>query len=63
MIEKLNFKELDISTQQNTRGGFLGMDVIAAFAVLSMVTILVYKIFTSNSSNVSLPGGFKFKLT
>ena len=39
------------------------MGIITAFAIVAIVTIVVYKLYGSKSGDVTLPGGFKFKFT
>ena len=39
------------------------MGIIAAFAVIAIVTVVIYKVFSSKTGDITLPGGFKFKFT
>ena len=62
MLEKLKYHELTTKQSKAIRGGFLGLDVVTAFVILSMVSILIYKIFGCKMADITLPVGFKFKL-
>lgn len=62
MLEKLKYHELTTDQSKAIRGGFLGLDVVTAFVILSMVSVLIYKIFGCKMADITLPGGFKFKL-
>ena len=39
------------------------MGIIASFAVIAIVTVVIYKVFASKTGDITLPGGFKFKFT
>ena len=45
------------------KGAELGMGVVMAFAIVAIVTIVVYKLYQSSSGEITLPGGYKFKFT
>ncbi len=62
MLDKLKYEELSLCETKEIKGGFLGLDVVTAFVILSMVSVLIYKIFGCKVADISLPGGFKFKL-
>ncbi len=63
MLNQLHYQELSIEETKNIKGGFLGLEVVTAFAILSVISVLIYKIFSSRASEINLPGGFKFKLS
>lgn len=65
MLNEINYilidkSELDIEYGKGTE---LGMGIVAAFVIVSVVTVLLYKIYNSKSSDITLPGGYKFKFT
>ncbi len=62
MLSKLHYQEMTTEQSKEIRGGFLGLDVVTAFVILSMVSVLIYKIFGCKMADITLPGGFKFKL-
>ena len=65
MLNEINYKILDDNSASNTygKGAELGMGVVMAFAIIAIVTIVVYKMFQSKSGEITLPGGYKFKFT
>ena len=62
MIEQLSYVEMEDYEMQKIKGGFLGLDAVTAFVILSMVCVLIYKIFGCKVADITLPGGFKIKL-
>ncbi len=62
MLEKLHYEEMSLEETKSIKGGFLGLEVVTAFAILSVISVLIYKIFSSKATDITLPGGFKFKL-
>lgn len=65
MIENLNYRKLTNEECSNLygKGAELGMGIITAFVVVTIVTVVAYKIFGSKKGDITLPGGFKFKFT
>lgn len=45
------------------QGTDLGMGIITAFAIVAIITIVVYKLFNARTGDIQLPGGFKIKFT
>ena len=65
MLEELNYEIVDDMSLTNTygKGAELGMGVVMAFAIIAIVTVVVYKIYKSSTGEITLPGGYKFKFT
>lgn len=43
--------------------GAVTLTFVTCFAIVAIVTVLIYKIYGSKSGDITLPGGFKFKFT
>ena len=41
MLSKLHYQEMTTEQSKEIRGGFLGLDVVTAFVILSMVSVLI----------------------
>ena len=65
MLKELDYKKFDVSNYDYVygKGAELGMGIIAAFAVIAIVTVVIYKVFSSKTGDITLPGGFKFKFS
>lgn len=65
MLNEINYQELSQEEQQISygKGAELGMGIVTAFAIIAIITIVVYKIYGSKTGDITLPGGFKFKFT
>ena len=65
MLEEINYSEISLRQQQRCygKGAELGMGIITAFAIVAIITVVVYKLYGSKSGDITLPGGFKFKFT
>lgn len=65
MINELVYKKVPISQQkiQYGKGADSTMGLVTAFAIVAIVTIVIYKIYGSKTGDITLPGGFKFKFT
>lgn len=65
MLNEIKYSLIDENTKMNTygKGVELGMGVVMTFAIVAIVTIVVYKLYQSNSGEITLPGGYKFKFT
>lgn len=65
MLEQINYSLIDENTANMSygKGVELGMGVVMAFAVVAIITIVVYKMYQSKSGEITLPGGYKFKFT
>ncbi|MFA5486249.1 MAG: hypothetical protein WC275_04150 [Bacilli bacterium] len=47
---------------QNIKGGEpVTLTAIMAVLVIAIITVVVYKLFTSKSGSTQIPGGFKFE--
>lgn len=65
MLNEINYTVLsndELKTQYG-KGSELGMGLVATFVIVAVVTVLIYKIYNSKSSDITLPGGYKFKFT
>ena len=65
MLNEINYKiisEQDCKTCYG-KGVELGMGVVVAFAIVAIITVVVYKLFQSKTGEITLPGGYKFKFT
>lgn len=65
MLKEINYEVID---EENSKicygkGPELGMGVVVAFAIVAIITIVVYKLFQSKTGEITLPGGYKFKFT
>ena len=65
MLEELSYKKLSKEEQKHKygKGAELGMGIVTAFAIIAIITVVVYKIYGSKTGDITLPGGFKFKFT
>ena len=55
-------KKLDLSFQQNTYPGeALTLAIVMTYMAISLVAIVVWKLYTSGEGKISIPGGFKFE--
>ena len=65
MLKEINYKIIEHENAKKTygKGAELGIGVVMAFAIVAIVTIVVYKLYQSSSGEISLPGGYKFKFT
>lgn len=65
MLNELNY-EIVSESRLNTyygKGADSTMGIVTAFAIIAVITIVIYKIYGSKSGDITLPGGFKFKFT
>ena len=65
MLEELKYESIPMKKQKVKygKGAELGMGIVTAFAIIAIITVVVYKIYGSKSGDITLPGGFKFKFT
>ena len=65
MLNEISYEIVDGSklNQYYGKGAELGMGVVVAFAVIAIITVVVYKLFRSSTGEITLPGGYKFKFT
>ena len=65
MLKELKYEVIEESKYEKIygKGAELGMGIIAVFAVIAIVTVVIYKVFSSKTGDITLPGGFKFKFT
>ena len=65
MLNEIHYSILDEQELkiQYGKGSELGMGLVATFVIVAVVTVLLYKIYNSKSSDITLPGGYKFKFT
>ena len=64
MLEQLEYQKVNLKKQYVSYGkGDMSMGLVTAFAVVAVVTIVIYKIYGSKTGDITLPGGFKFKFT
>ena len=65
MLEELVYTKIPKNRQKIKygKGAELGMGLVAAFGVVAIITIIIYKLYASASGDITLPGGFKFKFT
>ena len=55
-------KELTLEECRNVRGGeAVSLTLVICVLSISLLTILVWKIYTSGKGQLSLPGGFKLQ--
>ena len=46
----------------NIKGGEpITLAAVMTILVIAIVTVIVYKLFTSNAGSTTIPGGFKFE--
>ena len=64
MLNELSYKKVSIKDCKVTYGtGDASMGIVTAFAVIAIITIVIYKIYGSKTGDLTLPGGFKLKFT
>ena len=64
MLEQLEYQKVNLKKQYVSYGkGDMSMGLVTAFAVVAVVTIVIYKIYGSKTGDITLPGGLKFKFT
>lgn len=65
MLEQINYQKISLKQLKRCygKGAELGMGIITAFAIVAIITVVVYKLYGSKSGDITLPGGFKFKFT
>ena len=64
MLNQLEYQKVNLKRQYVSYGkGDMSMGLVTAFAVVAVVTIVIYKIYGSKTGDITLPGGFKFKFT
>ena len=65
MLNEINYNVIDDNKANLTygKGAELGMGVVMTFAIVAIVTIVVYKLYQSSSGEITLPVGYKFKFT
>ena len=65
MLNEIKYDIIDDKVANETygNGAELGMGVVMAFAIIAIITIVVYKMFQSKTGEITLPGGYKFKFT
>ena len=57
MYELLN----DYALSKVTGGEAITLTAIMAVLIIAIVTVVVYKLFTSRQGSTTIPGGFKFE--
>lgn len=65
MLDDIKYQIISEKTQKKCygKGAELGMGLIAAFGVIAIITVVIYKVYGSKSGDITLPGGFKFKFS
>ncbi|MDY2889642.1 MAG: hypothetical protein SOU19_08810 [Candidatus Caccosoma sp.] len=65
MLNEIEYQIIDKKKQLESYGlgAELGMGLIAAFGVIAIITVVIYKVYGSKSGDITLPGGFKFKFS
>ena len=65
MLNEIEYQIIDKKKQLESYGlgAELGMGLIAAFGVIAIITVVIYKVYGSTSGDITLPGGFKFKFS
>lgn len=65
MLNNIKYEIINEDVQKKCygRGAELGMGLIAAFGVIAIITVVIYKVYGSKSGDITLPGGFKFKFS
>lgn len=65
MLNEIKYQIIDKRSQLEHYGlgAELGMGLIAAFGVIAIITVVIYKVYGSKSGDITLPGGFKFKFS
>lgn len=65
MLNEINYKVIKDNDAKICygKGAELGMGVVVAFAIVAIITVVVYKLFKSKTGEITLPGGYKFKFT
>ena len=65
MLNEIKYQIIDKKNQLEHYGlgAELGMGLIAAFGVIAIITVVIYKVYGSKSGDITLPGGFKFKFS
>lgn len=65
MLNELSYTTIPIDKQKISygKGAELGMGIVTAFAIIAVITVVIYKIYGSKTGDITLPGGFKFKFT
>lgn len=65
MLNEIKYQIIDEKNQLQRYGlgAELGMGLIAAFGVIAIITVVIYKVYGSKSGDITLPGGFKFKFS
>ncbi len=65
MLNNIKYEIINEDVQKKCYGlgAELGMGLIAAFGVIAIITVVIYKVYGSKSGDITLPGGFKFKFS
>lgn len=65
MLDNIKYEIINEDVQKKCYGlgAELGMGLIAAFGVIAIITVVIYKVYGSKSGDITLPGGFKFKFS
>ena len=65
MLNNIKYEIINEDVQKRCYGlgAELGMGLIAAFGVIAIITVVIYKVYGSKSGDITLPGGFKFKFS
>lgn len=59
MIEKVPLNENELKSIRC--GEAVTLAAVMAILVISIVAVVVYKLYTSNAGTTTLPGGYKFE--
>lgn len=65
MLNEINYEIVPESRliKYYGKGADSTMGLVTAFAIIAIITIVLYKIYGSKTGDITLPGGFKFKFT
>lgn len=65
MLNELEYEELTKSEEEvfYGKGGGGALSLVTTFAIVAIVTIVIYKLYKSKTGDITLPGGYKFKFT
>jgi len=65
MLEEIKeYQILNEEEKLKTYGtGAISVSLVTCFAIVAIVTVVIYKMYGAKTGDITLPGGFKFKFT
>lgn len=65
MLRELSTYQIlsDEELERTYGNGAITLTFVTCFAIIAIVTVLIYKIYGAKTGDITLPGGFKFKFT